>query len=856
MEHLVQHAMQNVWQSPRQDRQFISNAKRISRNGGEVVQFESDWLTVYLPDNKNYYHLYQIGGVHPDFLGLFPVKSTWVSLTEVSNKMGMIADMYSGKGVLCPKFESFYIVTKANNLILAIRKQERLLGIDYNNEDMFFRVYTNAYFQSARSHGLTEKVMTAGRIMASGNDILSMQNEVAAQRAKPVGFAWAVINGYYAEEVSPINCKVGDLVDWVYDSSISKVINFKIDYLKNFDSTLDSERKYLIHYPGNVNRIESQDDIEMFLVQRDALRANGLYHHKNTAAALRMLTHRDYSVSVRLINAFVDGHPRWTDPQNMHLLMLIREGGFDRPLVFEKNRIHELYKLKDADIVPAMIEENSSVPSFAAAVLEAAAYPEIMRAKEPEDITLDLVKKAYGYNAMSKILGDTPKRPIIKNGLRVVPLGRQLYKNSTGYEYDGNGVLLGWYYHTEGYEYTVTNPNCASVEMISGSVGQALDETYGQNTQTLDPNRSYRMYMAQAVGGVPRGPWKDVTDQGQYVILRNQLTWLVDPANYLTMVRSDKINLGYVLSKTIVDGLIEFDIGKVITQGGVTGLGKIDVPMGEMDIFLNGRSLIPEIDYVFNFPKILIFNKKYLVDPKNQAQQIVIRSSGFPDKDLKMNTMDDVGFVKWDLMSKNGIFNLRDDRVMRIVVDGRSYPHDIYRFAESHLPSTATSTNGLPYGIRDIVVPMREYAKDDAYTLRDVARQIDQQVSDYMTPRMPEPPPTVPNVVEALYPVYTPFLCKILYDLITGVIGIEQLKNQYNDDLVRKVCQPYEWILAFDPTQTTHAYNPDFVIVHPHFHNTVMDIDIYHYAFLKRVVNIYMKDKVELSHWLRLKTIN
>jgi hypothetical protein len=45
---------------------------------------------------------------------------------------------------------------------------------------------------------------------------------------------------------------------------------------------------------------------------------------------------------------------------------------------------------------------------------------------------------------------------------------------------------------------------------------------------------------------------------------------------------------------------------------------------------------------------------------------------------------------------------------------------------------------------------------------------------------------------------------------------------------------------------------PDFnyVVVHPHIANAVLNLTIYQYNFLRRVVNIYLKNRVTLNHFV------
>jgi hypothetical protein len=701
---------------------------------------------------------------------------------------------------------------------------------------------------------LAERVVTKGGSPGTMAEILSMQQELQAYRDKKPGYAWAIINGLFYEEISPFTCKVGDLVDWVYDSSVSKVVEFEINKLPAFDSTRDQQRKYLLHYGDKLPRIQYEDDVDLFLLERPAVgKANGLYHHKNTAKALRMVTHKDYSMSVQLVNAFVDGHPTWTDPQKLRVLAVIRENGFNRPLVFENNRIHELYKLSETQILPAMVGEYSAVPNWAAAYLENSKYNLIMEQPTYQTITRAMVQEAYGYNAMSKILGDTPKKVELVNGQRSVEVPRGLYENSTAYEYDANGLLLGWYYHAVGTRYIVNNAACVLVEMVVGRVSHEIDETYDKQKQVLDPKLNYRMYICDKMDGVPLNNWRDVTDSANYAIVGDEVQWLVNMNNTRTLVRSDKNPLGYIFTTNCRDGLLEFDITKIRSIGGVAGTVPQDVPMGELDLFLNGRSIVEGTDYVVKGSKCYVHNKKYLIDPENQVQEIAVRSMGFCKKDLTREKADDVGFVKWELLSRNSIFNIRDDRVLRIVVDGRVYHRDTLKFSEADQAYLVPNAqNGVPYCVRDIVVPMRSLTDGDTYSHRQASRLIDASVSEYLSANLPEIVPSVPNVIDAKYPVFTPFLCKIIYDLVDRVIDPAQITDTLDMNGVKAICAPYEHILAFDPTQAANALNSDYVIIHPIHHNNVMTVSRSHFNFLQKVILTYMSGKVVLNNFLRL----
>src|SRR5699024_6743736 len=135
----------------------------------------------------------------------------------------------------------------------------------------------------------------------------------------------------------------------------------------------------------------------------------GRYYHTNQENSIRMLTHRDYGIPVDYVSYFVERVDGAESLRDLTLEVVVRDSGLKTQLTFEHNRIHELYKLPDDVIVGAMLEQNANIPEFFARTLEASDYTRIMRNKE-SNITIDMVTSAYGYNAMAKLVADSPQR--------------------------------------------------------------------------------------------------------------------------------------------------------------------------------------------------------------------------------------------------------------------------------------------------------------------------------------------------------------------------------------------------------------------------------------------------------------
>jgi hypothetical protein len=848
----VQHAIDNVWCAPNRDMQAIVQPARITPIGGVWNNFDLPWANIDLPVANARFHVYQIGNLNPGLLGLLPSYNTWSTMANACNQKKMIIDIYAESGVEMPRTQVWYMVTLDKNLIIAVQYQPTI-PIDFDNDLLYFRFYSNLFFQTINASLAGDYVQVAGGSMTSTSAIVALANSYIAANAL-TGHVNAYVNGFKVNEISLVTVAVGDVAEFVYDSSVYKVINFPISALETFTSTLDSLSKYLFHYPNidGSDGIDYQADIDFFILNPGTSpQYKGLYCHRNNPNTVRMVTHKDYAIPVTYLQAYAT-QQNW-NLNNLTIQMQVRLSGLVRPLVDENSRIKELYRLSDAQVLAAFTGPDSTVPVWQAANLEAAAYTRIMRSNYA-DITLQLVQDAYGYNAMSKLIGNTPQFTVPYSGRQSVQMEVGLVNASTAYEYDSDGNLLGWYLNfTEGGLYLTENNNANLVEFISGAGSNTLDEVYGQTTVVINPTGDYRMYTCPIVDGLPTNVWTDVTGTNSYVINNGVLTWVVNQSLYYTLVRGNRSFLAYDLSLQPTNGPIEFSLTHMQTRGNTTGNWVMQIPMGELDVFLNGKSLIEDLDYFVQFPKIVITNKEYLINPTTQAQDVGIRFTGFCNSDLTRTLSTDVGFVKWGLLSENNRYDIREDKVLRIIVGGQLYDRSELQFQEDNAAILVPdASNGKPYLIRDIVVPLRGTTVTDTYTLRAASLAIDTSVSDYLTEKLVETIPNSADVIPALYAIFSPFLCRIIYDLIHNVLVSSKIETTYSDQDVTEIVAPYLYLLAFDPTQVGQQPDSNFVIIHPHNLNTVINVNLYQYIFIQRVVKIYMNNLVNISNFISL----
>lgn len=848
-DYLVDHAQKNVWCTPNQDHQAIIKPARLTPIGGAWNSCKVLWRHIDLPEIGPRFHVYQIGQIHPKLLALFDVWDRWVLMSDCCISQNLISDLYTAAGVQLPRFQTWYRLTRDKDLIIAVKKQPTI-PVDFDHDALYLRLYANEYFHSAEADTENDFIDVRGKIIKNDTDIMAMQTAFNTAAARTLGHTYAFVNGLKVKNLSFATCQIGDVVEFVYDSSIYKTVNFTVADLPSFVSTLDAKHKYLLHTPGMGDRgIDYQDDVDVFLVQPQAGdKYQGVFFHKNQADAMRMVTHKDYAIAVPYVTGAASHRPGWSDVNQLQVQLHVRKSGYLRPLVYENQRIRELYKMADADIQGAMTGINATVPVWEAAALEASGYCAIMRAKLP-DLNRAMVEAGYGYNAIAALLGgDMPIATQPVNGGQEIDVPYGLRLNSTAYEYDADGILLGWRRHITGSVYRASDPNCRLVEMISGRVSTLLDEVYGNDPVVLNAKTDYRIYRCALVGGIPDNQFEDVTDSGVYALVNGTLTWLHDKTKYYGLVRGNRIHLGYSVQVPIISGNLRLSLNSQQLRNGLQGNYVMQVPMGELDLFLNGHSLVEGVDYFVKFPQIVIVTKQYLVNPETDTQKITVRASGFCKPDFSRDVNTDTGFIKYGLMSHNRRFDIRDDKPIRIVVGGSLKRRADLLFSERDSGITVpTADNGAPYLVRDIVVPTRGATDVSTYELRAAAKVIDKQISDYLSLKLPEPQFDSPTPITGRYQLFSPFCCAIIQDLVNGVFVPPQLNTFMNDQNVFDACKPYEFWLQYDPTQEPNTLDDEFVVIHPHNLPTVLSLTAAQYRFVARVVKLYLHDKVSLS---------
>ena len=852
MNELVSHAIKKVWANPKQDFQPIVKPGRLTRPTGARRYFQPIMKAYDLPNTKDLFHVFGYTGFNPVEISLSDLKKNqWVSAIALTHEVGLFFDGYFENGMMLPRAD-IWVKHEGNNFFVAVKDRPGktyLLGYD----TPYFRTYMNAWWDIS---GVTPPFIeiyhkTISKLQDSLDTIMKI-NKLAG---KP-GYTWLIVNGYYKDPASwdGHGANIGDWVEVIHDQSVKRVVKFNLDQRTTFMSTLDLAQKYLLHYPGNTATIDFYDDIDFF-VQYD--NREGVYYHRNDPKAVRMLTHKDYSICVDKVVAYAHGQVKWTNTDKLSVVAIIRNGGANRPLVFESSRIHELYKLDEKHLVNAMVGLNAAIPEWEAKNLERSAYTEIMR-HQNACLTIDAVHEAYGYNAVSRILSDTPKR--FENvGGYLAKLTQTQMLSSGIFEYDDNGELLGWHNSQAATTYVPRSPDAVSYECLLGEISTDVDEHYGSAPVNIGTNVEFRCYTADlAVGVIQPNSWVDVTLQlGNVYTYDAKTGWLNwrTASNKLPLVRTNRKILIDEHIVTFDDGVLNLAVQSSYRLPNDTHawLRNQMVPMGCYDVFMNGKALAKDVDYYLDFPNFYIVGKDHIV--AEAQQHVVIRGTGFCDTNMNEDIKRDVGFVVDGMLSTNKRFNVRDDVTMRFVVGGKLMHRDQLDFAETDYGVTLPSSlNGNLFMACETLVPYNLGGeKLRPMIARAVARNLDGRIEAYMTNYLPDRGDGF-YTVSRHYPVYSPVASGIIDAVLSGDISAETIASANTDMKILLACQPYsERWFKYDPTNPERETDERFVMVHPHPYTHTIFLTPVQYRFVKRAVNMITRNKVEFSHFVQME---
>lgn len=518
---LTDYAMKNMWGHRELDHQHQLKLGKISPAQGNINNFFYIGRSFLLPDGGRFYHVFSMGGLDINFWNMgqrnhdwWPM-NTWKLLSEVSNERGVALDIYNAKGHLFPRGNSYLLNTYEGVTFIALPVTKQYpIPLD---KSMYVRCYTcdiNTVTLTAAQQGKSR----FGYYFvehSSAQDWLNVKTSYNSFAAYGTGRVALLVNGI----VTDINKHVpvpGQLLEVYYDPTVGKTINYRYSSLADFNSTMDSKRK-LILFPGDLERTRRYkffDDCDFYVVNRRT--GQGIYYHRNSADAIRQLTHQDYALTGLYVEFLVNqlialDLTHKSTEKDMDILVCYRDTKWEFKLGPTSSRINDLYLLEDPEkILQAMTGAQSTILEWSAPELEKSPVNAVLNASFQE-LTTELVREGLGYNGCSEVLsaaplympfifpGDPGHEPLFPTPVFDAGLGYRIpasfVESSTAYEYDKDGL----YIRNKGVlnnEWYKPGAGCYFVEFVVGRASTWLDYEVSRSDVEIRKGYGFRVYKA------------------------------------------------------------------------------------------------------------------------------------------------------------------------------------------------------------------------------------------------------------------------------------------------------------------------------------------------------------------------
>lgn len=827
---LLNDAISRVWARPNLDNQMVC---RLSPIGGKkrhriVIPIEGRFLP--LPTDTDLYQVYDLGNFHPKGELSIDYLAGWVQLDTLVNRTGASFFFYDIFGIIFPSVDVFIKRTLSDRFIVAVKynssisEESEIYCKLYNPNalDVIDKTYQGVRVKTYRPNDGYENVA----IIKVYEDMLSNGDSVILH-----------INGRRYMDAYSSDMPPGCIVEIISDDTVVRTVSFKLTDLPSFLSELDNCKKYLLHLP-KPSGLQFRDDVEIFVREGNI----GHYYHRHYRYSLTQLTHCDYAISCNEVQGYAETAGEWGD---VYIDLIVRDSGLSKELVFNDNRIHELYRLNDDQIINAMTGLNSHLSFWKASNLEMSDI-NYLRSNQYKDITHKLVSDAYGYNAASFYSANTPSLVgVDSSGLKIADLAPLYTEDSSIYEYGEDGTLLGCWYHLGG-EYVCRHNSAHYAEAFSGRASNTLDIRLGADDVLISRHQSFRFYLEGLdENGLPDKTFTDVTEDESIVKVDGGMIvrWVYDHTRFRSVLVSDKNHL--VTTHQIPD------TGGVIRAASTINIEGVEIlnpfTMATVNVFLNNHPLVHGIDYLLDWPAITIVNKSFIV--AGGMQEVTIRSSS-PAAAL---SVPKVGFVINGVLSDNTEYDIKDDKVVRIVVGGGIKTRDDVTFREDTTIIAGSDYDGLPYSIDATAIPVNTLLEGGYSERREKALERDTIVEDYLTIHLPEPLLSDKQPLLSRYPIYSPVMNKIITDYNAGNLIIKSHDPIYRitTEELDEIMSRYDYLLTTDPAFT--GVNDWFISVEPHWFTGTIEIEPLLYTLLDRINSRYFNGRVSLAHHLTIK---
>lgn len=625
------------------------------------------------------------------------------------------------------------------------------------------------------------------------------------------------LNGKYIlpEKIGAVKLAVGDQVFVMYDPDITTSIDIDVDnQTTGYFSELYGEYRELLHTPKALNPdnllLRAQD---VSLIIYDPVSGEARYLHRLTNHFMENVTHSDFSVSRATLNAFRDA----MGVSEVYIRVLYRNGREPRYLTHDLNCMVSLYQRTDADIVDFLLGiKDVGMPEWTAAHLEKSTYISLMDSAPDLDTPslLSSYTDALGWYRVANLLTQMRSTYVYQQADVLIRKPSYLMTMDVDATVFANGLKVNDYFvqiTQQGQHIQVGFKPGANV-----AVGSRIDVVMSKKAlrapTTMTPQPDQPSYI---VAGDEFTIYREDTLDtpadgvcGSYDKVYTPISvgagrFSVTPVTAGFQVTFDQPQFGktfFLVSKLGRDCL-PLSVDTILSKGDPivlpltyktqTGSSIPIVDLGRVSVYVNGRRLVPDLDYT-NTPviqnsvqivesPIVISNLTYFL-PKGNVVEVIL--------DDFTTLFRDTGYSRTGVCWRGTIPWVWGDQMGAVFVRGALSAS--VEDKQSYLLVQSDQQDGSPFYTEVLLDPTV------ASFMGDLSANLDYDIRSRSNRLTPTATPDIVNpvIIKDAYSLYSPYLTQIIQDLVSRslIIGMDD-----SDALFLQQFSAYDLLKERDP---------------------------------------------------------
>ena len=828
---LMTKAAKELWHDVADDKQITSKPAMITPLRGNKQVIDSRITSITLPDATKRYTVYEIGQSAPRLLGISEILMRWVRLDELSARENMIVHIHT-KQRMIPLSSAYILRDNHKNILLAI---DSTINHDllYLRKNVYLHIYSSNWLDLYGGLLVNPIQHLGGQVIAI-NDIIPVLD---ARQNLAEGNGLMFHNGYYVDGITSSEVNVGDTLTYQIDKTGRGFVDFPVSELKHFTSILDGMEKVLIQLPSvegeSELNCEPGDELEVFVCatqinSSNPLRVKGFFYSRITRSDQRMVTHRDFAINALRLETLISEHSADMDTTDVFLRVFVRQHTNGLHEFQDNQYLQDLFRVDMQSREALMVGAAGTYQGWHPDVLEAS--PAITWQEEKtEHLTLERLKGVYSFPALNQFAVEPRLVDNVATMPPVMELGGKVLC------FNGEDVLFS----IIDYNHVI---HFGSITVPLGTYKvQCIPGTFSENGLGFDRDTDF---IDQASYWNEKFYYMTLED-GTWVEAQEGIDYHIDTETGVLTWGDIHAQDGR-MRRTIEDAIYRhFDIEPemlhvpldIYADGGPVTL----LRLGRLDVYINGRYAIEDIDYVVDYPRITITNKQYyLTSDIGDMVSIDIFHYGVPGD---VDREDVFGFVRNRKLRDTDPHVFTELRNVHCVADGALVDvNDLGVFESQDRDTVSEIREGALYGFIQRPWMIGPWARkrllaDDAYTaMIEASGAVSKLIDDTASNN--------PVFIPYGHAIYSPFIKRTILRIREGDIDVYSLG--VDATAVALAMEPYLDELDTD-ILNSDKIDWDMVDVHPTPNIFQVGITEEELLFLRMVNQLYCHGRLTFN---------